>query len=51
MSTPRTVRFRRRLVLAMPALVAAAASIVLRPTPAAAKAKEPECLADVMGAS
>ncbi|WP_203914065.1 hypothetical protein [Rhizocola hellebori] len=50
MSTPPSVRFRRRLLLGMPALVAAAAALVLRPTKATAKPRVVECAADLIGA-
>ena len=50
MSTPTlSVRFRRRILLGMPALVAAAAAAILRPSPAAAKPRVVECAADLIG--
>ncbi|MFG1868696.1 hypothetical protein [Micromonospora arborensis] len=41
------IRLRRRGVLGIPALVAAALTVVARPTPASA-APKPECLADLL---
>ncbi|MEV1330841.1 hypothetical protein AB0J20_14835 [Micromonospora costi] len=56
MATSRSVRLRRRGLLGVPALVAAAlTAAALRPAPAAAAApaapaaREPECLADLLG--
>ncbi|SIN36155.1 hypothetical protein [Micromonospora cremea] len=45
-----SIRLRRRGMLAIPALVAAALTTVVRPTPASA-APKPECLADLLGGS
>ncbi|MEH1027175.1 MULTISPECIES: hypothetical protein [Micromonospora] len=50
MATSRSTRLRRRKVLAIPALVAAALTVVVRPTPASAAPKA-ECLADLLGES
>ncbi|MFC0508313.1 hypothetical protein [Micromonospora costi] len=55
MATSRSVRLRRRGLLGVPALVAAAlTAAAVRPAPAAAApaapaAREPECLADLLG--
>ncbi|TDC32545.1 hypothetical protein E1211_20620 [Micromonospora sp. 15K316] len=59
MATSRTLRLRRRSLLGVPALVAAALiTIVTRPgtasaapavAPAPAAAPQPECLADLLG--
>ncbi|MFF5177705.1 hypothetical protein ACFY2Q_06720 [Micromonospora sp. NPDC000316] len=45
-----SIRLRRRGVLGIPALVAAALTVVARPTPASAAPKA-ECLADLLGDS
>nr|WP_201749094.1 hypothetical protein [Micromonospora acroterricola] len=50
MATSRSIRLRRRGMLAIPALVAAALTTVVRPTPASAAPKA-ECLADLLGGS
>ncbi|MER7889356.1 hypothetical protein AB0C04_27160 [Micromonospora sp. NPDC048909] len=51
MATSRSVRLRRRGLLGIPALVAAAlTAVAVRPAPAAA-APKPECLADLLGGS
>ncbi|MFI6327580.1 hypothetical protein ACIBBG_04715 [Micromonospora chersina] len=50
MPTSRTVRLRRRGLLGIPALVAAALTVVARPR-AAAAAPKAECLADLLGDS
>ncbi|MEH1165443.1 hypothetical protein V6V47_08660 [Micromonospora sp. CPCC 205539] len=50
MATSRSIRLRRRGLLGIPAMVAAALTIVVRPAPAAA-APKPECLADLLGES
>ena len=51
MATSRSIRLRRRGVLGIPALVAAAlTAVVVRPAPASA-APKPECLADLLGGS
>ncbi|MGY0005264.1 hypothetical protein [Micromonospora sp. I033] len=50
MPTSRTVRLRRRGLLGIPALVAAALTVVVRPGPAVAAPKA-ECLADLLGES
>ncbi|SCG34080.1 hypothetical protein [Micromonospora humi] len=47
MPTSRSVRLRRRGLLGLPALVAAALAVAVRPTPAAAAPKV-ECLADLL---
>ncbi|MGK5738632.1 hypothetical protein [Micromonospora sp. URMC 103] len=55
MATSRSVRLRRRGLLGVPALVAAALTgAAVRPAPAAAAAPapaapKPECLADLLG--
>ncbi|MDG4808134.1 hypothetical protein O7634_15365 [Micromonospora sp. WMMD1120] len=58
MARPPSIRLRRRGVLGIPALVAAALTVVARPAPASAAAarpapadaapKAPECLADLL---
>ncbi|MFC3504724.1 hypothetical protein ACFOOK_27670 [Micromonospora krabiensis] len=51
MATSRSVRLRRRVLLGVPALLAAAlTATAVRPAPAAA-APRAECLADLLGAS
>ncbi|MET8354367.1 MULTISPECIES: hypothetical protein [unclassified Micromonospora] len=45
-----SIRLRRRGMLAIPALVAAALTTVARPAPASAAPKA-ECLADLLGGS
>ncbi|MFD2765455.1 hypothetical protein [Micromonospora eburnea] len=50
MPTPRSVRLRRRGLLGVPALVAAALTVAARPG-AAAAAPKAECLADLLGES
>ena len=50
MNTPRTTNLPRRLLLAGPALVVAAAALVARPARASAK-PQAECLADLIGES
>ncbi|MEO3778402.1 hypothetical protein ABGB16_16425 [Micromonospora sp. B11E3] len=47
MTTPRSPRLRRRGLLGIPALLAAAFTVTARPAPAAA-AKRVECLADLI---
>ncbi|MEU0550557.1 hypothetical protein [Micromonospora sp. NPDC005979] len=51
MARPPSIRLRRRGVLGIPALVAAALIVVVRPAPASAAPKAPECLADLLGES
>ncbi|WP_422738545.1 hypothetical protein ACN263_04415 [Micromonospora sp. WMMD729] len=51
MARPPSIHLRRRGVLGIPALVAAALTVVVRPAPASAAPKEPECLADLLGGS
>lgn len=48
MSKIRSLRARRRRLLGVPALVAAAVALVARPAHAAST-PEPECAADVIG--
>lgn len=50
MAPTRPVRLRRRALLGVPALVAAALTVVARPAPAVAAPKA-ECLADLLGES
>lgn len=50
MATSRSLRLRRRGVLGIPAVLAAALTTVARPTPAAAAPKV-ECLADLLQGS
>ncbi|MGC5020427.1 hypothetical protein [Micromonospora sp. DT47] len=50
MATARPIHLRRRGVLGIPALLAAALTTVARPTPAAA-APRVECLADLLQGS
>jgi len=47
MATSLLLRLRRRSLLGVPALVAAAVAIVVRPAPASAAAA-PECVADLI---
>ncbi|WDZ83352.1 hypothetical protein [Micromonospora cathayae] len=47
MATSRSIRLRRRGLLGIPALVAAAFTVAVTPTPARA-AKRVECLADLI---
>ncbi len=48
MSKIRSIKARRRRLLGVPALVAAAVALVARPAHAAPVAAEPECAADVI---
>ncbi|GAB3954862.1 hypothetical protein [Micromonospora vulcania] len=50
MATSRSIRLRRRGLLGIPALVAAALTVAVRPAPASAAPKV-ECLADLLGES
>ncbi|WP_020519631.1 hypothetical protein [Catelliglobosispora koreensis] len=49
MRKSRIIHLRRRALLTVPALVAAAVAVIAKP--AAANTSEPECLADILGAS
>jgi hypothetical protein len=49
MTTARPIRMRRRFLLGLPALAAAAVTFVARP--AQAKPRSAECVADLLGES